>query len=95
MIHIQPTGKILGADVAGVDLRKPLAREDFAALLRALGDYGVLRFAGQLISAAELKQFSARFGGLHVLSAAKFYEPGLPEVTILDRKSTRLNSSHT
>ena len=83
MIHIQPTGEILGADVAGVDLRKPLAREDFAALLRALGDHGVLRFAGQLISAAELKQFSARFGGLHVLSAAKYYEPGLPEVTLL------------
>ena len=83
MISIKPTGKILGADVAGVDLRKPPARGEFAALLRALGDHGVLRFPGQLINAAELKRFSQRFGGLHVLSAAKYYEPGLPEVTIL------------
>ncbi len=83
MIRIQPTGKILGADVTRVDLRKPLAREDFAVLLRALGDHGVLRFPDQAIDALALKQFSQHFGGLHVLSAAKYYEPGLPEVTIL------------
>lgn len=83
MLNIQPTGRILGATVTGVDLAQPLAQEDFVALLRALGDYGVLCFPGQLIGAREQKAFSERFGSLHVLSAAKYYEPGLPEVTIL------------
>lgn len=83
MISIQSTGEVLGATVTGINLRKPLAHDDFVALLRALGDYGVLRFPAQLIGAAELKQFSENFGALHVLSAANYFEQGLPEVTIL------------
>jgi len=83
MMNIQPTCEVLGATVTGIDLRRPLAHDDFVTLLKALGEYGVLRFPEQLISAAELKQFSGNFGSLHVLSAAKYFEPGLPEVTIL------------
>ncbi|MEQ1814038.1 MAG: TauD/TfdA family dioxygenase [Candidatus Nitrotoga sp.] len=83
MMNIQPTREVLGATVTGIDLRRPLAHDDFVTLLKALGDHGVLRFPEQLISAVELKQFSENFGSLHVLSAAKYFEPGLPEVTIL------------
>lgn len=91
-MHIEPTGEILGATVSGIDLRQPLSDVNFAALLRALGDYGVLRFPEQLISAAEQKQFSARFGELHVLSSSQYFEPGMPEVTILSnvRKNGKL-----
>lgn len=89
---VEPTGEILGATLAGVDLRQPLADADFAGLLRALGDYGVLRFPGQLINAEELKQFSARFGELHVLSSSQYFEPDMPQVTILSnvRKNGKL-----
>src|ERR1043166_1256085 len=83
MLNIRPTGAILGATVTGIDLQRSLSDEHFASLLRALGRHGVLHFPGQLISAAELKQFSERFGGLQVLSASKYFEPGMPEVTIL------------
>jgi taurine dioxygenase len=83
MITVKPTGEILGATVTGLDLKQPLSDANFALLLRALGDHGVLRFPQQLISAAELKQFSSRFGGLQVLSASKYFEPETPEVTIL------------
>lgn len=83
MVHIESSGEILGATVSGVDLRRPLSHDDFAVLLRALGEYGVLRFPRQLINAAELKQFSERFGHLQVLSSSKYFEPGIPEVTIL------------
>jgi len=82
-MNIEPSGDILGATVSGIDLKKPLSHDDFAALLRALGDHGVLRFPSQLISAAELKQFSERFGRLHVLSSSRYFEPDMPEVTIL------------
>ena len=46
MLTIEPSGKVLGATVRGVDLRQDLSREDFGAVLRALGEHGVLCFPG-------------------------------------------------
>ncbi len=91
-MHVEPTGEILGATVSGIDLKQPLSDTNFATLLRALGDYGVLRFPDQLISAAAQKQFSVRFGELHVLSSSQYFEPDMPEVTILSnvRKEGKL-----
>ena len=83
MIRVEPTGKILGATVTGVDLREPLPKPELAAVLRTLGEYGVLRFPNQLIDAGQLKAFSSRFGKLQVLAASQHTEPGMPEVTIL------------
>jgi len=83
MLTIEPTGRILGATVRGVDLKQELSRGDFGAILRALGEHGVLCFPGQALEAAELKQFSGRFGDLQVLRNIPHHEPGMPEVTIL------------
>ena len=83
MIHIEPGTQILGATISGIDLRQPLSKADFAALLRALGAHGVLRFPDQLISATELKRMSEQFGQLQMLSTSIFNEPGVPEVSIL------------
>ncbi|GAA4324659.1 taurine dioxygenase [Pigmentiphaga soli] len=82
MMHIEPTGQVLGATVSGLDLSRELAPEAFAALLRALGEYGVLRFPAQQLDAAALKAFSARFGSLQT-GVSSFNEPGIPEVSIL------------
>ena len=54
MLTIEPSGKVLGATVRGADLRQDLSREDFGAVLRALGEHGVLCFPGQALEAAEL-----------------------------------------
>jgi taurine dioxygenase len=83
MLQVTSTGEILGATVTGIDLKQPLSDENLTALLRALGAHGVLRFPKQGINAAELKRFSERFGSLQVLSASKYFEPDMPEVTIL------------
>ena len=83
MIRIEPGNEALGATVSGVDLRQPLSKGDFAALLRALGSHGVLRFPDQLISATELKRLSEQFGELQMLSTSTLNEPGVPEVSIL------------
>jgi taurine dioxygenase len=84
MLTIQPGDACLGATVSGIDLAEPLADADFAAILRALGAHGVLRFPNQSIDAAALCRFSARFGELQVISSAKGRtEPGMPEVSIL------------
>lgn len=75
-MNIEPTGKILGARVTGVDLRKSLSDEGFARILTALGDHGVLCFPGQLLQADELVRLSSRFGSLQVLRESK-YAPGI------------------
>lgn len=83
MIEIVPTGETLGASVTGLDLTQDLSKAQFATLLRALGEHGVLRFPNQLISAVQLKRFSARFGQIQVLPTSIFNEPGVPEVSVL------------
>jgi taurine dioxygenase len=83
MINIEPTGAILGATITGLDLAKPIGGADFAILLKALGEHGVLCAHNQLLSPHELVAFSSLFGKLQVLSASAHTEPGLPAVTIL------------
>jgi alpha-ketoglutarate-dependent taurine dioxygenase len=84
MLTIEPGKDVLGARVTGVDLNQPLAADDFACVLRALGEHGVLCFPDQPIEAAALRTFSARFGELQVLSGAPGRsEPGMPEVSVL------------
>ena len=67
MTTIEPTGQILGATVRGVDLAKPLGDEDFATIVQALGQHGVLRFPEQRLEAAALRDFSRRFGAIQAM----------------------------
>jgi taurine dioxygenase len=83
MPEIIPSGKILGATVAGLDLAQPLSDADFALVSRALGAHGVLRFPKQQLTAQQLVDFSARFGKLEINVANSYQEPGLPQIMIL------------
>jgi taurine dioxygenase len=82
MAAIEPTGQILGATVRDVDLSRPLSAADFAAILRALGRHGVLRFPDQRLDAGALRDFSRRFGRIQGMLTG-LHEPGVPEVGIL------------
>ena len=82
-MQVVPSGKTLGATVAGLDLAQALSDADFAAVRNALGAYGVLRFPKQNLTARQLVDFSARFGKLEINVANSYQEPGLPEVMIL------------
>lgn len=83
MLSIEPTGAVLGATLHGLDLSRPLTDADFAAILRALGEHGVLRIPGQRIGACELRDFSRRFGSIQGSVTGKFHHPEVPEVGIL------------
>ena len=83
MFEVIPSGKILGATIAGLDLAQPLNDADFAVVRNALGAHGVLRFPQQQLTAQQLVDFSARFGKLEINVANAYQEPGLPEVMIL------------
>ena len=85
MLNVTPGDGTLGAKVTGVDLGRALADADFARVVRALAEHGVLCFPNQPIEAAALRTFSARFGGLQDMSSGNKDrgEPGMPEVSIL------------
>jgi taurine dioxygenase len=83
MLAIEPTGAILGATVHGLDLRRPLSDPDFAALLRALGEHGVLCIPAQSIEARHLRDFSRRFGSIQGSVNGRFHDREVPEVGIL------------
>jgi len=82
-MKVTSSTETLGATIEGLDIAKPLSREEFEAVLRALGDRGVLRFPCQRLTGRQLADFSARFGKLEINVANAFQEPGIPEVMIL------------
>lgn len=82
-MKITPTHETLGASIEGIDLSQPLAKSDFGAILRALGERGALCFPRQSLDAPQLKAFSEHFGGLQSSLTGTYCEPGTPEVMIL------------
>jgi taurine dioxygenase len=83
MLRFEPTGRILGATVTGIDLARSLEPDEFAAIIQALGRYGVLHFPRQKLDASALRDFSRRFGGLQSSVTGKYQVHGVPEVGYL------------
>ncbi len=82
MLTFEPISPVLGAAVHGANLTQPLSAPDFAAVLESLGRYGVLCFKQQSISPQNLRDFSARFGGLQT-GLSGMHEPGFPDISVL------------
>jgi taurine dioxygenase len=82
-MKIIPTGRVLGAAIAELDLSRPLEEREVEGVIQALGRYGVVRFARQSLTARQQKDFAARFGELEINVAGAYQEPGIPEVMIL------------
>jgi taurine dioxygenase len=82
-MQIEPTGKILGASITGLDLAQVLPDPEFRQILKALGDYGVLCFPKQRLETDAFARFGAMFGELEINVANLFHEPGYPQVMVL------------
>lgn len=85
-ITVTPTGAALGADVAGIDLSRPLDDATFKAVEKAWHDHLVLRFRGQKLDDPGLLAFARRFGELdkapvHAVNDAD-HDP-FPEITVM------------
>lgn len=63
-IKVAPVTPLIGAEISGVDLRKPLDAETFAEIRAAINQWRVVFFRDQDISNDELKAFGRNFGPL-------------------------------
>jgi alpha-ketoglutarate-dependent taurine dioxygenase len=82
-IRCQPCQTVLGAEVAGVDLRQVPDAETIEALEEALERYGVLIFHAQHLTPAEQVAWSHAFGPLAVTRGAETRLPNCPEIFVV------------
>ena len=65
-IRIRPLHPHLGAEVTGIDLKAPVAPEEFAAIEAAFNRHAVLVFPGQPLGDEQQIAFSRLFGPLEI-----------------------------
>lgn len=80
--EIEKVGRHLGAEVRGIDLKKPMDPETFAAFEAALIEHKVLVARDQHLTTAEHVALSRNFGELEVHPFSKQGE--FPEIVVLD-----------
>jgi taurine dioxygenase len=73
-LHIDRLTPAIGAEISGIDLAKPLTRQDRAAIDAALCDHLVLFFRDQPLDIEQLSAFGRQFGDPHTHPN----EPDLP-----------------
>ena len=91
---MNPVTSIIGAEVAGVDLREPLDPETVAHLADALVQWKVLFFRDQPITYDQQIAFARNFGEL---TPAHPIEPGLkekPEIYVVDSREEKALFGH-
>ena len=87
-IQVEPLSPIIGAEILGVDISKPLGNQAFQEIHDALMTHQVIFFRDQEMTLDEHKAFGRRFGELHIHPTAKAPE-GHPEIITIhaDEKS--------
>jgi taurine dioxygenase len=65
-LEIEPVTPLIGAEISGVDLSKPLSDNVLGAVKQALNDHLVIFFRDQDLSPDEQKDFGRQFGELHL-----------------------------
>lgn len=83
---------IIGAEIQGVDLAKPLTNRQMDEIHRALAENSVIFFRDQHMSQEQHLGFGRNFGELHIHPAAP-HAPGHKELMIIhaDKDSPRAN----
>jgi taurine dioxygenase len=86
MLKVQRLGDALGAQIAGVDLCRPLPENVLGEIRRAWLEHLVLRFRGQSLSDPQLLAFSRCFGELDPPGPNPYGRPFLadhPELNVI------------
>ena len=80
MVEIVLTGGDVGAEIRGVDLTRPLTRDEVAVVEQAFVDHTVVFFRGDELTAQQFAGRSAQFGPLRQHIQAAFRHPEVPEI---------------
>ena len=91
-ITVEKLTPIIGAEVGGIDLSRPLGNRTFDELHRALAENLVIFFRDQHLTEDQHLAFGRLFGELHIHPAAP-HAPAKPELMIIhaDKDSPRAN----
>ena len=91
-IQVEKLTPLIGAEIGGVDLSRPLDPSQVEEIGRALAENLVIFFRDQDLTPAQHIAFGRSFGDLHVHPAAPHVE-GLPELMMIhaDANSKRAN----
>jgi len=84
-INVVPTGKALGAEIQGIDLRT-LDEEIFRCVYEAWLAHSALLFRGQMLTDDDLVEFSERFGELDwapIQESGRRFVEGHPEIYVV------------
>jgi taurine dioxygenase len=81
-IKVQPLNPVIGAEISGVDLSRPLGNQTFKELHEALMTHLVIFFRDQDIDLDQQKAVGRQFGKLHIHPSAPSPE-GHPEVLVV------------
>jgi len=93
-LTLTPLTPTIGAEIEGVDLRRPLDARTVAALRKALLDWKVLFFRDQDITIDQHLAFSRNFGALEVHPFAP-PTPGYPEVLSITHNENNKGKENT
>ncbi|MDR5821664.1 MULTISPECIES: TauD/TfdA family dioxygenase [unclassified Caballeronia] len=92
-VTVKPLSAHIGAEIAGVDLTRPLTDHQVKALRAALLEWRVIFFREQFLTHAQHVAFSAQFGELTVGHPVFGHVEGHPEIYSISkfRKATRFD----
>jgi len=90
---LKPMTRAIGAEVFGLDLRKPLSDQDFAALEAALLEHLVLFFRDQPLEPPEQVTLAERFGSIDIHPFGRHLEKH-PSVGILDQENPKRDGAN-
>ena len=86
VMEIQRVTPVLGAEIIGVDLSKPLSNAQFEAVHNAFVTHSVLIFRDQDLSAQNMIDFSSQFGPLMIHVLKESLLEGHPEIYKLSNR---------
>ncbi|WP_455921422.1 TauD/TfdA dioxygenase family protein [Pseudomonas putida] len=81
--EVRPLQGLVGAEIVGLDLSRPLNDEDFSRVHRAHLDYHLVVFRDQRITPQQQIDFSRRFGVLQIHVLKQFLLANHPEILIV------------
>ncbi len=80
---IHPFDAVLGAEVRGIDLSRPVGSDSVAVVRAAYEEHSVLLFRDQELTAEQQIDFSRRFGKLEIHVLGQWRHPEHPEILIV------------